>query len=320
MAITLDGTLGITTSAVVGTAATGALIIPSGTTAQRPAPSTGMTRYNTTISSMEFYNGSVWTTLFLQQYTAAYLVVAGGGGGNGGNGGGGGAGGYIAGTTLINTGVVYSIMVGAGGAGEPSTSLTPIGAGSNSQFGQFATAIGGGYGGSRDAYAASSGGSGGGGGSQDPPSFSSIGHAGTPGQGYAGANGIGAPNYRGGGGGGASGAATNQNGAAGLDWQALGTYYGGGGGAGANSGPGSGGTGGGGAGTGLATATSGTANTGGGGGSASAGGSGGSGGSGVVVLLVPTINYSGVTTGSPTVTTSGANTIIKFTASGSYTA
>jgi hypothetical protein len=37
-------------------------------------------------------------------------------------------------------------------------------------------------------------------------------------------------------------------------------------------------------------------------------------------LSLPTAFYSGVTTGSPTVTTSGSNTIIKFTSSGSYTA
>jgi hypothetical protein len=37
-------------------------------------------------------------------------------------------------------------------------------------------------------------------------------------------------------------------------------------------------------------------------------------------LSVPSISYTGVTTGSPTVTTSGGNTIIKFTASGTYTA
>jgi len=30
--------------------------------------------------------------------------------------------------------------------------------------------------------------------------------------------------------------------------------------------------------------------------------------------------YTGTTTGSPTVTTSGSNTILKFTTSGSYTA
>jgi hypothetical protein len=42
----------------------------------------------------------------------------------------------------------------------------------------------------------------------------------------------------------------------------------------------------------------------------------------VVILSVPTANYSGTTTGSPTITTSGANTIIKFatTGSGTYTA
>jgi hypothetical protein len=39
-----------------------------------------------------------------------------------------------------------------------------------------------------------------------------------------------------------------------------------------------------------------------------------------VILSVPSANYSGVTTGSPTVTTSGSNTVITFTASGSYTA
>jgi hypothetical protein len=35
---------------------------------------------------------------------------------------------------------------------------------------------------------------------------------------------------------------------------------------------------------------------------------------------VSTTSYSGITTGSPTVTASGGNTIIKFTSSGSYTA
>jgi hypothetical protein len=35
---------------------------------------------------------------------------------------------------------------------------------------------------------------------------------------------------------------------------------------------------------------------------------------------VPTANYSGEATGSPTVTTNGSNTILTFTSSGSYTA
>jgi cystathionine beta-synthase len=47
---------------------------------------------------------------------------------------------------------------------------------------------------------------------------------------------------------------------------------------------------------------------------------GGSGGAGVVILSVPTASYSGTTTGSPTITTSGSNTIIKFTGTGTYTA
>jgi hypothetical protein len=39
-----------------------------------------------------------------------------------------------------------------------------------------------------------------------------------------------------------------------------------------------------------------------------------------VILSVPTSNYSGTTTGSPVVTTSGSSTILQFNASGSYTA
>lgn len=59
---------------------------------------------------------------------------------------------------------------------------------------------------------------------------------------------------------------------------------------------------------------------GGAGGGSGGSGAGGNGGSGVVIFSVPTANYTGTTTGSPTITTSGANTKIKFTASGSYTA
>ena len=70
----------------------------------------------------------------------------------------------------------------------------------------------------------------------------------------------------------------------------------------------------------------GTANTGGGGGGRSfsvhpsGGGDGGSGGSGIVVLRMATGIYTGTTTGSPTVTTDGTDTVLKFTGSGSYTA
>jgi hypothetical protein len=47
---------------------------------------------------------------------------------------------------------------------------------------------------------------------------------------------------------------------------------------------------------------------------------GAAGGSGVVIISIPTTNYTGTTTGSPTVTTNGNNTVLTFTASGSYTA
>lgn len=59
-----------------------------------------------------------------------------------------------------------------------------------------------------------------------------------------------------------------------------------------------------------------------------AGGAGGTGGAntgfsyeaGVVILSIPTARYSGITTGSPVVTTSGANTILQFNSSGTYKA
>jgi hypothetical protein len=37
-------------------------------------------------------------------------------------------------------------------------------------------------------------------------------------------------------------------------------------------------------------------------------------------LSIPTSKYTGTTTGSPTVTTNGSNTVLKYTASGTYTA
>ena len=76
------------------------LQLPSGTTAQRPTPVTGMLRNNTTSGYVEVYNGTSWETVGDQalQWELQYVVVAagggGGGGGAGGEGGGGGAGGY----------------------------------------------------------------------------------------------------------------------------------------------------------------------------------------------------------------------------------
>lgn len=43
---------------------TGSLTLPSGTTAQRPgSPVAGMTRYNSTITATEYYNGSDWISV-----------------------------------------------------------------------------------------------------------------------------------------------------------------------------------------------------------------------------------------------------------------
>lgn len=42
------------------TGSTGALVTPTGTTAQRPTPVTGHLRFNTTLSKPEVYNGSAW--------------------------------------------------------------------------------------------------------------------------------------------------------------------------------------------------------------------------------------------------------------------
>ena len=256
----------------------------------------------------------------------AYLIAGGGGGGSQG---GAGAGGVLVGNYASVPGTTYSFVVGAGGTGSAPASGTVNAGVSSTAFGL--TAVGGGGGGSNGGNGGN-GGSGGGGGAQSGDV--TAGGTGTSGQGFAGGNGYnGSPYSQGGGGGaGAVGAAAsgNQsgNGGVGLSSSITGTatYYGGGGGGGIFSSPGvqgAGGNGGGGSGGTTATAgTAGTANTGGGGGGAGAQSVvlGGNGGSGVVIISVPTANYTGTYTGSPTITTSSGSTILKFTASGSYTA
>lgn len=260
-------------------------------------------------------------------YTGTYLVVAGGAGGQG-IGGGGGAGGLLTGSLVFVKGTVYTATVGAG-AGVNSTSN-----GSNSSlttanpYNINLIAFGGGF------YQ-NTGGCGGGGGRGRNSYFECAYGTGAAGQGNNGGFG----SYTGGTdgfgvGGGGGGAGTQATGAYGSAASAGGNgilsaitgsnvYYGGGGGGGGfGAAPGTGGLGGGGAGAGAngAAGTSGTANTGGGGGGSGLGGNTGGGGSGVVIISVPTASYSGTVTGSPTVTTSGSNTIITFTGSGTYTA
>jgi hypothetical protein len=255
-----------------------------------------------------------------------YLVVAGGGAGGGGYGSGGGAGGMLAGSYYVTPGSAITVTIGAGGAGVG-------GAGGNngaaSVFGNISSA-GGGAGLSGYGNRANSGGSGGGGGGN---TSSRTWGQGTFGQGNRGGNatdGTG-PGQGGGGGAGTAGGDGTGDRPAGYGGNGLGTYiggalavYGGGGGGGVYNGSlttdsGLGGTGGGGAGgTGNTSAngTAGTANTGGGGGGSSyssgVGGSpaGGNGGSGIVVISYPDVYQAAAsTTGSPTVSTSGAGSI-----------
>jgi len=277
------------------------------------------------------------TAIPAQTYSATYLVVAGGGSGSDATaGGGGGAGGLLTSTANLSPGSVYTVTVGAGG------SVTTNGGGVNGSNSVLSgtgittvTAVGGGGGGNYGnptGSAGNSGGSGGGGGFCQITAPSSGG-SGTTSQGNSGGQGgtIGE-----GGGGGAGAAGSNAsitgggNGGVGLQSSITGSavYYAGGGGGGCEASgtvATTGGSGGGGAGAyrpGSTVGQNGTANTGGGGGGSYnlAHPSAGNGGSGVVILSVPTAYYSGTTTGSPTVTTSGSNTIIKFTSSGSYTA
>jgi len=291
-----------------------------------------------------------------QSYSADFLVVAGGGGGGSGRnlngdrtGGGGGAGGYrnsystensggggSSETSLtFNLGTVYTITVGAGGAGGAGGSPgNPGTSGSNSSIsGSDITTITstGGGGGAKDASNGISGGSGGGAGAAGNPF---TGGSGTANQGFDGGDNNTSGNVSGGGGGASQvgedahtdGVGTGGDGGNGLASSITGSSISrGGGGGGGGPGPGSGGTGGGGdAGASNSNGSNGTVNTGGGGGGSgeNSGGNptGGSGGSGVVILRVPTSKYSGTTTGSPTVTTDGTDTIMTFTASGSYTA
>jgi hypothetical protein len=267
---------------------------------------------------------------------ADYLVVAGGGGGGGGySAGGGGAGGMLTGVAILQSGITYTATVGAGGIGWVNTGGPVAGDGTNGDNSVFGavTALGGGYG-KGGTGAGGNGGSGGGNGGGG----TGAGGLGTSGQGNNGGAGIANDCGGGGGGAGAAGSAASAgggypngnggDGGAGLASSITGssvTYAGGGGGSCLTTSgtPGTGGTGGGGNGGENANGSAGTANLGGGGGgggSSSTSRNGGDGGSGVVIIRLLTASYTGTTTGSPTVTTDGAYTVVKFTSSGSYTA
>jgi hypothetical protein len=291
-----------------------------------------------------------------QNYNADLLVVAGGGGGGQSSahgGGGGGAGGFrTASSVTLTGGATYTITIGAGGSVGTAGSEADSGRGSNGGDSSISgsgittiTSAGGGGAGAGQGNAGApqlgkDGGSGGGsgahstnaGGSGNTPSTS-------PSQGNNGGHMNGGPAFNGGSGGGGANAVggnvtTNTmggSGGAGTASSITGssvTYAGGGGGGCPSAGPvGAGGAGGGGAGAreNNSDSVAGTANTGGGGGGANQSSPADfvakAGGSGVVILSVPDANYSGTTTGSPTVATGvSGKTIITFTGGGTYVA
>lgn len=232
-------------------------------------------------------------------YTISYLLVGGGGGGsNGGNyGGGGGAGQHNPNTGDLAIGVTYTITVGGGGAsGSGANGSNTTISGGGTTF----TGIGGGSGSGQNGGRSGNNFTGGSG-----PVFAGGGGAGSS------ANGNGAGERVGGNGGagtassitGSSVTRAGGGGGSGVDGIGSGTAGGGNGGKNPESLPG-----------GAASA-----NTGSGGGGA-VNSTGGAGGSGVAILSIPTTRYTGTFTGSPTVTTSGSNTIMVFNSSGTYTA
>ena len=325
---------------------TAAITLPVGTTGQRTGPSTGMIRFNSSCTELEYYNGNDWlfftSTPQSQGYYADVLVVAGGGGGGGaeasngygGGGAGGGAGGYAAGRIFINyTNCGYPISIGSGGTGGANNPQA-TGSGCNGTMGTASCAlgliaIGGGFGGGDETQ--TGGGNGGSGGGNGGDNSGTQG-CGTLGQGCAGGY---SQSRNGGGGGGASttgchGYTGTGAGGQGRAWYNGTTYAGGGGGGNgaANNTTTSGGAGGGGNGSATdgtsgnqvagGTATAGTANTGGGGGGGAAGRAQGgqNGGSGIVI-----VRYYGSQKGfGGTITSSGGYTYHSFTSSGTYCA
>jgi len=276
-------------------------------------------------------------------YSIDFLVIAGGGAGGEATGvqtigGGGGAGGFRTSTQTATVGTNITVTVGSGGA--VNNDLAGSNGSDSSISGTGLTTItsaggGGGAGGTSAQKTGLAGGSGGGGGGFNNAPLG-VGGAGntpstSPSQGNNGGAGFTARFGAGGGGGsGAVGNTDSGGGQGGLG--GVGT---------ANSITGSsvtragGGVGGGLPGAGVPTnnaggggtsSTAGTVNTGGGGGGAYNESSApaispqvaGSGGKGIVILGLPTTNYSGYTTGDPTVTTFGSNTILQFTGDGSY--
>lgn len=315
------------------------LILPVGNNSTR-ANVTGALRFNNESNVFEAYTGTVWTSVGAgasSSFDLEYLVIGGGGGGgvhtnNYFASGGGGAGGFRSNTISVSASAPYSVTVGAGGAGDTTSSLTRGIQGSNSTFYDIVSA-GGGGGGSMNPNGPS-GGIGGAGGSGGGGGGSGNAHPGGAGntpptdpiQGYPGGASAG-PNTVGGGGGGAGGAGSPAPypgagpGGIGANSSITGsevTYAGGGGGGGYSGGLGGTGGGGNGWGNNGQVATDGQSNTGGGGGGNgfTGGTAGRTGGSGVVILKYPSAKIISNPGGGLTFSTaqSGGFNVSTFTA------
>lgn len=320
---------------------------------------TGSLWYNTDSGDLEVFTGvsaswwqstgTVSTLIPPVPYNVDFLVVAGGGGGGGSAAdswiaGGGGAGGLRTsyGSTSgggvsseasmsFDPNTVYTIIIGGGGArgtqdSASSGTLTTVGTnGDDSSISgnglTTLTSSGGGGGGASSGNASAGtkaegldGGSGGGSAS-NYLSTAYSGGSGTAGQGYDGGAGSNGGSGGASGGGGAGGAGSGPRTTLGGGGNALEVNIVGG--SGNNYAAG-------GAVAQASSQTDATVNSGNGGDSTKipSGQSytSANGGSGVVILRIPTTNYTGTTTGSPTVTTDGSYTILKYTQSGTYTA
>ena len=155
----IGGSVNATNLDVANQNGTGAMLLPTGTTGQRPAGSSGMVRLNQTTGYPEYYNNttSAWQSLAAgslirapqilvsgTSYTtpancrSIYVECVGGGGGGGGSytslaggcGGGGGGGGYSAKYFTVTPSTAYSYAIGGGGgsgSGGGTTTFTVSG-------------------------------------------------------------------------------------------------------------------------------------------------------------------------------------------------
>lgn len=254
----------------------------------------------------------------------AYALIGGGAGGGFSMGGGGGGADVKQGAKTLVKGTTYTITIAAPAAG--SIDVGSKGTPGNSSIFDDITALGGAPGGSN---LTPTGGDGENGGGAAGTSSVVAGGTGTSGN-DGGSNGSGSAPYPSGGGAGDGGdghagsGSICGDGGDGTDITITGTTerVAGGGGGGAYSGAtrGIGKDGGGNGGAPGNTGSNATPNSGGGGGGGSAGYGGGQGASGRFTMRLKTADYTGITTGSPTVTTDGDDTILTWTSSGSYTA